>query len=89
MVLFHIFYYYSGKENCLLYQGFCYIEVCYTEVLTLHCTSKHTLPTEVILEEVIIVIKVTVLNKQIPQCHMCLLSDLFAQMMPKCGKNNY
>ena len=84
-----MFYYYSGKENCLLYQGFCYTEVCYTEVLTLHCTSKHTLPTEVILDEVIIVIEVTVLNKQSPQCHMCLLSDFLAQMMPKCGKNNY
>ena len=26
-VFFHIFYYYWGKENILLYQGLCYIEV--------------------------------------------------------------
>ena len=28
-VFFHIFYYYWGKENILLYQGLCYIEVHY------------------------------------------------------------
>ena len=27
-VLFHIFYYYWGEENCLLYRGLHYIEVC-------------------------------------------------------------
>ena len=31
-VLFHIFYCYWGKENRLLYQGLCYIEVRYIVV---------------------------------------------------------
>ena len=31
-VLFHIFYYYWGKENCLLHRGLRYIEVCYINV---------------------------------------------------------
>ena len=31
-VLFHMFYYYWGKENRLLYRGLCYIEVCFIEV---------------------------------------------------------
>ena len=32
----HIFYYYWGKENILLYQGLCYVEVHYIEVLLYH-----------------------------------------------------
>ena len=31
-VLFHIFYYFWGEENRLLYQGLCNIEACYIEV---------------------------------------------------------
>ena len=31
-VLFHIFYYYWGKEDCSLYPGLCYIEVRYIKV---------------------------------------------------------
>ena len=33
---FHIFYYYWGKENILLHQGLCYIEVHYIEVPLYH-----------------------------------------------------
>ena len=38
-VLLHIFYYYWGKENRLLYRGPRYIEVCYIEV-PLYTVSK-------------------------------------------------
>ena len=31
-VLFHIFYYYWGKENCLIYGGLCCFEVRYIKV---------------------------------------------------------
>ena len=31
-ILFHIVYYYWGKENHSLYRGLCYIEVCYMKV---------------------------------------------------------
>ena len=35
-VLFHIFYYYWGKENCPLYRGLCLMEVHYIIEVPLH-----------------------------------------------------
>ena len=56
-VLFCIFYYYWGNENCSLYGGLCYIEVRYIEVPLYFgwlggqcCSSRYTVVMQYVYE---------------------------------------